>query len=63
MAATALACAWISLPRLAFPPVAAGLALAWDALHRGRRLSTASLDYDLVAELLAHGPDPQAMFR
>ena len=40
MAAAALACAWISLPRLAFPPVAAGIALAWawhlaQALQRG----------------------------
>lgn len=40
MAGAALACAWISLPRLAFPPVAAGIALAWawhlaQALHRG----------------------------
>ncbi len=29
MAAAALACAWISLPRLAFAAVAAGVALAW----------------------------------
>jgi toxin CptA len=29
MAGAALACAWISLPRLAFAPVAAGIALAW----------------------------------
>jgi len=41
MAATALACAWISLPRLAFAPVAAGIVLAWawhcvQALQRGR---------------------------
>ena len=41
MAAAALACAWISLPRLAFPPVAAGIALAWawhcaHALQWGR---------------------------
>ena len=41
MAAVALACAWISLPALAFPPVAAGIALAWawhfaQALQRGR---------------------------
>ncbi len=40
MAATALACAWISLPGLAFAPVAAGIALAWlwhlaQALQRG----------------------------
>jgi hypothetical protein len=39
MAGAALACAWISLPTLAFPPVAAGIALAWawhlaQALHR-----------------------------
>lgn len=42
MAGAALACAWISLPPLAFPPVAAGIALAWawhlaQALQRGRR--------------------------
>jgi hypothetical protein len=40
MAAAALACAWISLPLLAFPPVAAGIALAWawhvaQVLQRG----------------------------
>jgi hypothetical protein len=29
VAATALACAWISLPRAAFPPAATGIALAW----------------------------------
>jgi toxin CptA len=29
MAVAALACAWISLPRLAFAPVAAGIVLAW----------------------------------
>ena len=38
MAGTALACAWISLPRPAFAPTAAGIALAWawhfaSALH------------------------------
>ena len=37
----AFASAWISLPGLAFPPVAAGIALAWawhlaQALQRGR---------------------------
>jgi hypothetical protein len=42
MAGAALACAWISLPDLAFLPVAAGIALAWvwhlaQALQRGRR--------------------------
>lgn len=41
MAAAALACAWISLPGLAFAPVAAGIALAWAwhlalALQRGK---------------------------
>jgi hypothetical protein len=40
MAGAALACAWISLPPLAFAPVAAGIALAWawhlaQALQRG----------------------------
>jgi hypothetical protein len=40
MAGAALACAWISLPLPAFPPVAAGIALAWawhlaQALQRG----------------------------
>ena len=40
MAGAALVCAWISLPALAFPPVAAGIALAWawhlaQALQRG----------------------------
>jgi len=29
MAAAALACAWIGLPRLALAPVAAGITLAW----------------------------------
>ena len=42
VAATALACAWISLPRAAFPPAAAGIALIWvwhvaPALQRGKR--------------------------
>ncbi len=37
MAAAALACAWISLPSLAFPPIAAGIALAW-AWHLGQAL-------------------------
>ena len=41
MAGAALASAWIGLPGLAFPPVAAGIALAWawhlaQALQRGR---------------------------
>jgi hypothetical protein len=40
MAGAALACAWISMPRLAFLPAAAGIALAWvwhlgQALQRG----------------------------
>ena len=29
MAAAALSCSWISLPRAAFVPIAAGIALAW----------------------------------
>ena len=37
--------------------------LAWEALHKGRALSMASLDYDLVAELLAQQPDPQGIFK
>ena len=42
MAAVALACAWISLPAPAFPPLAAGIGLAWawhgaQALQRGPR--------------------------
>ena len=37
MAGAALACAWISLPPLALPPVAAGIALAW-AWHLARAL-------------------------
>ena len=42
MAGAALACAWISLPRIAFLPAATGIALAWiwhlaPALQRGRR--------------------------
>lgn len=42
MAAAALVCSWIGLPRLGFPPVAAGIAIAWvwhlaPALLRGRR--------------------------
>jgi len=46
MAGVALACAWISLPGLAFPPVAAGIALAWawhlaPALQRGERAALA----------------------
>lgn len=41
IAAAALACAWISLPGLAFVPVAAGVSLAWaahvaQALQRGK---------------------------
>ena len=46
MAGTALACAWISLPGLAFVPVAAGIVLAWashlaQALQRGNRAARA----------------------
>ncbi|MEK7360902.1 MAG: protein YgfX [Pseudomonadota bacterium] len=42
IAGAALACAWISLPALALPPVAAGIALAWashfaQALQLGNR--------------------------
>ena len=37
MAGAALACAWISLPGLAFVPVAAGISLAWAA-HVARAL-------------------------
>ena len=37
VAGTALACAWISLPHLAFPPIAAGIALAW-AWHLAQAL-------------------------
>jgi hypothetical protein len=45
-AGTALACAWISLPGLAFAPLAAGIALAWaahlaQALQRGKRAARA----------------------
>ena len=41
MAAAAFACAWISLPRLALAPVAAGIALGWvwqvaQAMQRSR---------------------------
>lgn len=36
-AGTALACAWISLPQLAFAPIGAGIALAW-AWHLARAL-------------------------
>lgn len=46
MAGIALACAWISLPGLAFAPLAAGIALAWaaqlaQALQRGERAARA----------------------
>jgi toxin CptA len=46
MAGTALACAWISLPGLAFVPVAAGIVLTWashlaQALQRGGRAARA----------------------
>ena len=46
MAGAALACAWISLPGLAFVPVAAGIALAWashlaQALQQGSRAARA----------------------
>jgi hypothetical protein len=37
VAGAALACAWISLPQLAFAPMAAGIALAW-AWHLTRAL-------------------------
>ena len=42
LAGAALVCAWISLPTLALPPVAAGIALAWashfaQALQMGNR--------------------------
>jgi hypothetical protein len=50
MAGTALGCAWISLPGLAFAPLAAGIILAWatqlaQALHRSERAAR-SLELD-----------------
>ena len=46
MAGAALACAWISLPGLAFLPAAAGITLVWasqvaHALQRGKRAAHA----------------------
>ena len=53
MAAAALACAWISLPRVAFFPLAAGIALAW-AWHCAQALQWARSSVR-VLELDAQG--------
>lgn len=36
---------------------------AWAAVHKGQALSTGSLDFDLVSDLLAKLPDPQGTFK
>ncbi len=36
---------------------------AWEAVHKGQSLSTASLDFGLVSDLLAKLPDPQGTFK
>ena len=36
---------------------------AWAAVHKGQALSPVSLDFNLVADLLAKQPDPQGTFK
>lgn len=36
---------------------------AWEAVHKGQALSTSSLDFSLVSDLLAKQPDPQGTFK
>ncbi|WP_140468736.1 tetratricopeptide repeat protein [Hymenobacter nivis] len=36
---------------------------AWEAVHKGQALSTASLDFGLVSDLLAKLPDPLGTFK
>ena len=36
---------------------------AWAAVHKGQALSTSSLDFNLVSDLLAKLPDPQGTFK
>ena len=36
---------------------------AWEAVHKGQALSTASIDFGLVSDLLAKQPDPQGKFK
>ncbi len=36
---------------------------AWEAVHKAQALSTSSLDFDLVSDLLAKQPDPQGKFK
>lgn len=36
---------------------------AWAAVHKGQALSTSSLDFDLISDLLAKLPDPQGIFK
>ncbi len=38
-------------------------ALAWEAVHKTQALSTGSLDFGLVSDLLAKQPDPQGTFK
>ena len=37
--------------------------LAWEAVHKGQALSTSSLDFSLVSDLLGKLPDPQGTFK
>lgn len=37
--------------------------LAWEAIHKGQALSTSSLDFGLVGDLLEKQPDPQGTFK
>ena len=36
---------------------------AWAAVHKGQAISPSSLDFNLVADLLAKQPDPQGTFK
>ncbi|OWP61492.1 hypothetical protein CDA63_19195 [Hymenobacter amundsenii] len=36
---------------------------AWEAVHKGQNSSLSSVDFTLVAELLAHQPDPRGTFK
>lgn len=38
-------------------------AKAWEAVHKSRSLSFASVDFDFISELLAKMPDPQGTFK
>lgn len=55
------AAAWQQLARAYY--YQENYAQAWEAVHKGQSSSLASVDFSLVAELLAHLPDPQGTFK